>query len=153
MEGYKVWRTTRGRGNDERRQILERVSGFIQRHGDGRFSDADSTSESPLRDRAGWWQNSTDGRVYLFTTDGMREALTGFDFNRALDALQESGALPPPGTDGKRAKPHRIGGRCMRLYTILPDKLGGRSWGLIICWRQWNSERLLPQLPLATVMG
>jgi putative DNA primase/helicase len=78
--GFNAWRSLRGRGNDERRQILQRVSDFIERHGDGRFSDADGTRESQTRDRAGWWRDTQDGRLYLFTAEGMREALKGFDF-------------------------------------------------------------------------
>lgn len=121
---FKSWHAMRGRGNDERRQILDRVSGFIERHGDGRFSDADGQGESQLRDRAGWWRGTAEGREYLFTADGMREALKGFDFGRALDALQEAGALPVPGADGKRAKFYRIGGRGVKLYPVQADKLG-----------------------------
>lgn len=124
-EGFRVWRTMRGKGNDERRQILEKVSGFIERHGSGRFSDADATSEAAIRDRAGWWKDSTGDREYLFTTEGMREALKGFDFKRALDVLQESGALPPPGANGERAKFYRIAGRGLKLYPVQADKLGG----------------------------
>ena len=124
-EGFRVWRAARGRGNDERRQILDRVSGFIERHGDGRFSDADHNGETQVRDRAGWWRDTTEGREYLFTADGMREALKGFDFARALDALQEAGALPKPAADGKRARFYRIGGRGVKLSPVQADKLGG----------------------------
>jgi len=127
-EGFRIWRAMRGRGNDERRQILDRVSGFIERHGDGRFSNVVDDGVTQMRDRAGWWRDTGEGREYLFTADGMREALKGFDFNRALDALQEAGALPVPGADGKRAKPERIkarGSGTTRLYTIRVDKLGG----------------------------
>jgi len=126
-EGFKAWRATRGRGNDERRQILERVSGFIERHGDSRFSDAETHStDEPMRiNRAGWWRDDQAGRVYLFNKDGLREALTGFDFKRALDTLQEAGALPKADASGERAKAQRIGGRLVRLYPIQADKLGG----------------------------
>lgn len=123
--GFKAWRSLRGRGNHERRQILERVSGFIERHGDGRFSHADATGEIQIRDRAGWWRGTDKDREYLFTADGMREALRGFDFNRALDALQEAGALPAPTADGKRAKFYRIGGRGVKLYPVQAEMLGG----------------------------
>ena len=68
-------------------------------------------------------------REYLFTAEGMREALKGFDFSRALDVLQEAGALDKPGADGKRAKFYRIGGRGMKLYAIQSDKLGGGDYG------------------------
>ena len=126
-EGFKAWRATRGRGNDERRQILERVSGFIERHGDSRFSDAETHStDEPMRiNRAGWWRDDGSGRVYLFNKDGLREALTGFDFKRALDTLQEAGALPNADASGERAKAQRIGGRLGRLDPLQADKLGG----------------------------
>ena len=122
-EGFKAWRSTRGRGNDERRQILERVSGFIERHGDSRFSDMNKTNDLQVRDRAGWWRDDGCGRVYLFNSEGLREALKGFDFKRALDTLQEVGALPKPEANGERAKAHRINGRVAKLYAIRADKL------------------------------
>ena len=122
--GFKAWLSLRGRGNDERRQILERVSAFIERHGDGRFSNADSNADVLIRDRAGWWRaDGCDGRLYLFNSDGLREALKGFDFKRALDTLEEADALPKPDGTGERAKPQRIGGRPVRLYQINTDKL------------------------------
>ena len=124
-EGFRVWRAMRGKGNDERRQILEKVSGFIDRHGDGRFSDADATGEATIRDRAGWWKDTNGSRDYLFTADGMREALKGFDFKRALDVLQEAGALAAPSANGERAKFHRIAGRALKLYPVQADRLGG----------------------------
>ena len=128
-EGFKAWQALRGRGNDERRQILERVSGFLERHGDGHFSDADCEHETPIRDRAGWWQDAMGSRAYLFTADGLREALKGFDFKRALDVLQETGVIPAPGADGKRARFYRIGGRGVKLYPVQADKLTGCEHG------------------------
>ena len=123
--GFNAWRSLRGRGNDERRQILQKVSDFIDRHGDGRFSNVDENRESQTRDRAGWWRDTQDGRLYLFTADGMREALKGFDFKRALDELEVCGAIPKAGADGKRAKPESIGGRKVRVYEVRADALGG----------------------------
>ncbi len=120
--GLQAWRSTRGRGNDERRQVLEQVAAFIERHGDSRFSDADAIDASMRINRAGWWRDADGGRVYLFNAEGMREAVKGFDFKWALDTLQEAGALP--GTGGERAKAQRIDGRLVRLYPIQADKLG-----------------------------
>ncbi len=125
--GFTAWRSIRGKGSDERRKVLEQVSSFIDRHGDGRFSDAEYTGETAVRDRAGWWRDSMGERLYLFTATGLKGALEGFDFKRALDTLQEAGALPAPGADGKRAKAERIkarGAAPIRLYTINPAKLG-----------------------------
>ena len=127
--GFKLWQSMRGKGNDERRQILQRVSGFLERHGDGRFSDADTTSDVQIRDRAGWWRDTNGVREYLFTTDGMREATKGIDFKRVLDVLQEAKALPTPGVNGERAKPFRIGGRVVKLYAINAERLAGGEYG------------------------
>jgi putative DNA primase/helicase len=127
---FKLWQSGRGKGNDERRQIAEKVRGFIERHGDARFSNADHTGDTPaVRDRAGWWRSKDDGREYLFTADGMREALKGFDFKRALDVLQELGALPAPGADGKRARFYRVGGVGAKLYPITPESMEGGDYG------------------------
>ncbi len=40
----------------------------------------------------------------------MHEALTGFDFSRGLDALQEADMLPALKPGGKRLKSERIAG-------------------------------------------
>jgi len=127
---FKLWQAGRGKGNDERRQIADKVRSFIERHGDARFSNADYTGDTqPVRDRAGWWRSNGDGREYLFTADGMREALKGFDFKRALDVLQELGALPAPGSDGKRARFYRVGGVGAKLYPITTENMEGGDYG------------------------
>jgi putative DNA primase/helicase len=127
---FKLWQAGRGKGNDERRQIADRLRGFIERHGDARFSNIDFTGDTQyVRDRAGWWRTNGDGRVYLFTAEGMREALKGFDFKRALDVLQELGALPASGADGKKSRFIRVGGMGSRLYPINPEKLEGSDHG------------------------
>lgn len=119
-DGFEAWLATRGQGNDEKRQIVERVSDFIERHGDGRFSN--ESAETPIRDRAGWWRDTEQGRIYLFTSEALREALKGFDFNRGLDALQEAGVLPKPGVNGERARTYRVGGRVNRLYPVTLER-------------------------------
>ena len=116
IHGFTAWLATRGEGNDERRQIIERVSDFIDRHGTGRFSNVESSDK--IRDQAGWYRDEPEGRVYLFTAGGLREAVNGFDFRRALDHLTEAGALPKPGPDGKRAKTVRAAGHIKHLYPI-----------------------------------
>ena len=126
IEAYKLWRAHRGKGNDERRQILECVASFIERHGDSRFSNLTAPENTIIRDRAGWWTDTgQDERTYLFTNDGLREALKGFDFKRSLDVLEQQGALPPGDARGERARQYRVLGRKAKLYPIAPNKLGG----------------------------
>lgn len=126
--GFAAWRSMRGKGkgNLERDDVCERLDSFIQRHGDSRFSDIDAGDDDRgliVRDRAGWWHDDGVRRRYLLTADGMREALKGFDFNRALDVLQEVGAIDPPGADGKRARFRRVRGHGVKLYEVDPARL------------------------------
>lgn len=126
--GFAAWLSMREdtSGNAERGQVLQALLGFIDRHGDSRFSDASGTYEdrqqAMVRDRAGWWQACGEGVEYLFTTEGMRDALKGFDFNSALRSLQQSGVLMP-GADGKASKTKRIHSRTVRVYVVHPEKL------------------------------
>lgn len=122
IHAFVAWRAMRGKGNDERRQVLDKLAGFLERHGDSRFSDG-KDDRTTIRDRAGWWQDEGGGRIYLFNAEGLREALKGFDFRRALDLLEEVGALPPKQANGERARPIRIGGRPVKLYHVNADRL------------------------------
>ena len=127
--GFKLWREARGSGNDERRQILRIILGFIETHGDSRFSDIKVSEQSSVRDRAGWWRATKDGREYLFTASALNEAIRGFDLKRALDVLQEARALPPPGANRERSTYIRVAGRGTKLYVINPDFLVERGLG------------------------
>ena len=57
---------------------------------------------------------------YLFTKDGMREALRGFDFSRALKILSTAGLLDAPPV-GEASKSKRIHSRVIRVYVVRPD--------------------------------
>ncbi len=74
--------------------------------------------------RAGWYyDDDNDERVFMQHADGMREALKGYDFDRALSVLEAAGVLPPRGSDGKLARPVRTPEGVKKLYTILPQGL------------------------------
>ncbi|HJV26320.1 MAG TPA: DUF927 domain-containing protein [Aromatoleum sp.] len=123
--GFAAWRSMRGTGNDERREILDRVALFIERHGDSRFSNR-MDEGAVVRDRAGWWRaDDQGGRLYLFNSGGLREALKGFDFMRALDVLEVCGAIPKGNAKGERSRPENIGGRKVRVYAVRANALYG----------------------------
>jgi putative DNA primase/helicase len=125
-EAFKLWLHGRsGKGNSEQHQIIQQVTAFIDRHGDGRFSNAKETMTPNVQNRAGWWNDGDAGREYWFTPDGLREALKGHDFNRALDVLRGCGALPTAGSSGKSRMVRRVGGRNTGIYPISPQKLDG----------------------------
>jgi putative DNA primase/helicase len=116
---FRQWYAERGEGNDERRKIVAQVREFTEQHGDGRFSPVIGGAGIVVRERAGWWEDTSDGRVYWFTTSGMRQALAGFDFKRALAVLVEERMLPAPGANGERARTKRIADRAVKAYPIL----------------------------------
>ena len=124
--GFAAWAALRGEvsGNAEHEQVVQAVLAFVERHGDSRFSDAsgpyDDRQQAMVRDRAGWWEGTGDGVQYLFTKDGMREALRGFDFSRALKILSTAGLLDAPPV-GEASKSKRIHSRVIRVYVVRPD--------------------------------
>lgn len=127
---FNAWCRDRGStgANLEQAQIRNAVLAFIESHGASRFQDVDKP-EAIIHNRAGWRDASSGTVRYLFTTGGMREALKGFDFQRATTELIRCGAMPAPGADGKRAKPHNIHGEKKRLYEIDATKLEGDGHG------------------------
>lgn len=127
---FEAWHAGRGNGNDEDTKILAAVAGFLDRHGDSRFSLAGSeaAAHAVRIHRAGWFEDSeADGRVYLFNTEGMREALADFDFGRGLEALCAAGVLPRQKDEGagwrRLTVLKRINGRRVRVYPVLNDRL------------------------------
>lgn len=125
VTGFELWRSMRGKGNDERRQILDRLTSFIERHGDSRFS-AWTEESTVVRDRAGWWKaDETGGRLYLFTADGLREALKGYDFKRTLDVLEACGVIPKAAGTGERRRSVRIRGVTAKVYEVNYSALQG----------------------------
>jgi putative DNA primase/helicase len=123
---FRTWQAQRQHGNREPRQIIEQLAAFIERHGDSRFSPDRGDEGFPVRDRAGWWEHGHEGegRVYWFNSAGLREALKGFDFERALDVLAEAEVLSSlRGSKGERSRSKKIRGETMRLYQIFQGKL------------------------------
>lgn len=124
---FAAWRNQRSASNGanaEHGQVVEAVTAFIERHGDSRFSNADAHDEQRaalIRDRAGYWRDTNGQRAYLFNAAGMREALKGFDFERAMTMLEHAGLTPPPGKDGKRSRGIKVAGKLFRAYAVWPD--------------------------------
>jgi putative DNA primase/helicase len=124
IEGFKSWQAFCGKVNHESHQIIDQLASFIQRHSDSRFSNADTNLQYDMRNnRAGYWRDGgPDGRVYLFNTDGLHEALSGFDFTSSLNVLQGAGILAKG--EGPRSKSMRLGGQLLaRYYPIISDNL------------------------------
>lgn len=122
-EMFQSWKDNRGQGQTETRQVLEAVTAFIETHGDSRFTEIHPTSPEPVKasgqGRAGYWEDTTEGRVFLFTAAALEEAARGFDKRRIIETLDAEGWLVEKDT-GKRSKLRRAGGKSTRLYAVLP---------------------------------
>lgn len=122
LEAFNSWRDYRGPGQNENSQILEGIRDFIAKHGSARFAPKDAPeSTHGTRDRAGYWQDEPEGRVYLFYSHGLTEAASGFDVKRILAALDQAGWIVER-DHGKKSKKTRIGNEAPRLYWIRPDE-------------------------------
>lgn len=123
--GLRLWLGMQdGRTTDaEGPQVADQVTEFIDRHGDSRFSDADAEPQHspPVRERAGWWRDRDGERVYLFTGQGLKDALKGHDFKRALDHLEQAGMLK---ARNKTERIRAIGGTTKKFYTVKPTDAG-----------------------------
>jgi putative DNA primase/helicase len=124
MHAFNLWRDRRSTNGQsaEHAAILRSVADFIDKHGDSRFSNIAVDSAMPIRDRAGYWKQDDDKRLYLFTSGGLKEAAKGYDMSRVGAALEKAGALESEA--GRRAKTTRTpDGRLSKLYHIDAGKL------------------------------
>lgn len=126
LELFDIWRAGRGEGPSEDRQILKGIADFIARHGDTRFSSVDNP-HGEARDRAGYWQDTPSGRLYLFNRPGLEEAAQGYDLNRTVMALDSVGAIVQRDTGKHQALKRLPDGGRQRLYFIDPAKLEPES--------------------------
>ncbi|CAN0624349.1 putative DNA primase/helicase [Burkholderia multivorans] len=123
MRAFKLWRDRRGTNgrSSEHVAILRAVSDFIDRHGDARFSNIAGSADL-IRDRAGYWKDDGDRRLFLFTSGGLRDATKGYDLTRVTAALDKAGALESE--SGRHTKSTRTpDGRKPKLYHVDAEKL------------------------------
>lgn len=124
IEGFNLWRSERGQGNTETRHILQGITEFVEMHGDSRFSDISAHPEqaASIRNRAGYWENRAEGRIWYFNSAALKEAGAGYDIKEITRTLEAEGWLAEKDGD-KSSVRRRAGGQRLRLYAIRP--LGG----------------------------
>lgn len=129
------WRAAQPRSpkGKEHAQIAELITDFVDKHGNSRFCDIHSVDSDvfTIRDQAGYWEDLVEdlvtcGRIYLFTSVGLKEATGNFGTARVIEAITAAGAFVVIGEDGKKAKYRTVpGGEHKRLYHIDVEKLRG----------------------------
>lgn len=129
IHAFELWRRRRGANGHgvEHAAILRALSDFIDRHSDSRFSNIDGSADI-VRDRAGYWRQDGDRRLYLFTSSGLKEAIKGYDLMRALEALDKAKALATTDLDKRSKKTRDPTGRAVPLYHIDPNALSSDEY-------------------------
>ena len=119
LELFASWQSERSADNSEDAAIKALVLEFITRHGEAYFSELGQDGP-PIRDRAGWWRQDGEGRVWLFTAEGLRRAVPGFELGAVLAVLDSAGWIAEQSDGGKRAKKVKVAGQSLRLYHLQP---------------------------------
>ncbi|QFT23563.1 hypothetical protein FIV02_18480 [Pseudomonas sp. THAF187a] len=117
LELFASWQSERSADTSEDAAIKALVLEFITRHGEAHFSELGRDCP-PIRDRAGWWRESCGQRIWLFTSEGLRRAVPGFEQRTVLDVLDAAGWIAERGEAGKRAKQVKADGQSRRLYHL-----------------------------------
>jgi putative DNA primase/helicase len=119
ITAFDLWREHRGPGQTEDRQIRDAIRRFINRHGDARFSCVKDSNGPRVHDRAGYWRDAEQGRIYLFHSDALTEAAAGYGSRRVLDALESAGWLAGR-EDASRSVRITVAGDRKRFYAVRP---------------------------------
>ena len=130
---FQSWVDGRGGvGNQEAEQAINRVRGFLELHGESRFTEWESVSEhyansiSRTINRAGFRRVTNDGRTefYVLPQAYRTEVCAGLNPTQVTQALRERGFLVI-GSDGKSLKQERLPGlSSMKVYRIKPEIFG-----------------------------
>lgn len=119
LELFESWRICRGHALSEETKIIGLLSDFLSRHGDGLFSAIGG--DAVVKDRVGWWRDDGETRTWLFTGEGLRRAVPGYEMKRILTALETAGWIAKR-SDKERAKKVKVKGRSTWLYHLIPKE-------------------------------
>lgn len=121
---FALWKAERGSLPPEDAAILDGVNEFIQRHGDARFAPlrGDENDARRTNERAGFWCDTQDGRVFYFNSAALRESAKGYDIRTIAAALDTAGWLYEKEA-GKRSVNKKVQGSTHRLFAVLPQEV------------------------------
>lgn len=120
LELFAGWQAERSADTSEDAAIKAQLLEFVTRHGEAHFSERGIPTDK-VRDRAGWWETRGEQRVWLFTPEGLRRAVPGFEQRTVLDVLDAAGwIVERDNKSGKRSKRIKVDGRPLWLYHLQP---------------------------------
>lgn len=120
---FRDWLNARGtKGNAEPAAMLAQVRGFLEAHGEARFTawDADANGQRTVN-RAGYRRRTAAGPEYFVDREVFkREMAAGFDAGALARVLADCGALVTETGGGTTRKERLPDGRSVRVYKISP---------------------------------
>lgn len=122
IELFSGWQDSHSKKLSENGQILKSVRDFIDRHGGSRFQSIEAGT-GEVRDRAGYWEATACGRVYMFTRSGLEEAARGFELDRVVRALDSVKAIAKRDRGRAQASKRLPDKSRAKLYCIDPARL------------------------------
>lgn len=122
VELFKGWLGSHSKGLNENGQILKLIKDFIDRHGGSRFQSTEAGT-GEVRDRAGYWEATACGRIYMFTRGGLEEAAKGFELDRVVRALDSVKAIAKRDKGRAQASKRLPDKSRAKLYWINPARL------------------------------
>lgn len=114
---FKRYQAYQGPELTEDAQISQSVSDFIAKHGDSRFSELHERFETTIYNRAGWYKDTENGRVYMLFPVTLIEAGGGYERSRIIDALKGANWLVEFDV-GRATKKVRTSAGLKNLYHI-----------------------------------
>ena len=102
----------------EDRQIIERLVTWISKN-EGQFSPRADT-ETTVRERAGWWSDQKEQRVYYVLWNRLTEIVPGWPAVKIAEAVERAGMLAEHDKDLKR-KTLWVSGRVVRTLALTLD--------------------------------
>ena len=109
-------------GDSETPAMLAQVRGFLELHGESRFTPWDGADhDRPTINRAGFCKTSSDCKTfYVLRETFQKEVCKGMDAKAVAKALRDAGALKPD-SDGTATRNESLPGMPkQRCYVILP---------------------------------
>ncbi|KYZ84380.1 MAG: hypothetical protein VX939_02835 [Pseudomonadota bacterium] len=107
----------------DRQQVLAGVGRVLAQQATHGFTDLRLSRQGEKTGKAtyGYWKESPQGRVYLFTSAGLRAAVPGLTVRRITRALALSGWLVAGRRPHIHSHPYRIRGTQVLLYPVVPQ--------------------------------
>lgn len=118
IEIFSRWKNSEDSGRTEDERILGAVGVFLDQYADLRFTvKEEPTDQKIVGKRAGWYNDSAEGRTYMIFGHALVEACGNYQQARIAQTLKRCGWIVEH-DNGRLNKKTRVGGESKYLYYI-----------------------------------